>query len=366
MRLSEIIAYLEKIAPPALQESYDNAGLIVGSPEMEISKALICLDSIPEVVEEAMASGANLIIAHHPIVFSGLKRFNGKTHVERAVMDAIKNDIAIYAIHTNLDNVLQHGVNQQIANKLGLENQRILDPKKGLLQKLTLYCPDTHAEQVRLALFKAGAGKVGNYDACSFNLQGDGSFRPLEGAKPYIGEIGKIHWEPETRIEVIFPFYLQGKILNAMKAAHPYEEVAYDVVKLENKWQEAGSGLVGELKEPVSVNAFLELLKTNMQIPMIRYTESIHKQIKTVALCGGSGSFLLGAALASGAEVFLSSDFKYHQFFESEKKIMIADVGHYEGEYFTIELLGKLLTENFPTFAVVFSGINTNPLKYYC
>ncbi|MDX5319607.1 MAG: Nif3-like dinuclear metal center hexameric protein [Bacteroidota bacterium] len=366
MQLRELIQFLEQIAPPSLQESYDNSGLLVGQPDMTVQKAVVCLDSTPEVVEEARKLGANLIIAHHPIVFSGLKRFNGKNYVERAVMAAIKHDIAIYAIHTNLDNVLANGVNQKMAEKLGLTKLRILEPRKGDLRKLTVFCPDEHAEGVRLALFKSGAGKVGNYDACSFNTQGDGSFRALEGAKPFIGEIGKVHWEPEIKIEVLFPVHLQNRVLDALRKAHPYEEVAYDVVKLENAWQEAGSGMIGEFETPLSKAAFLERIKTGLKVPMIRYTESEHEAIQRVAICGGSGSFLLPAAMASGAQAFLSSDFKYHQFFDGEGKIMIADVGHYEGEYFTIELLVNLLTEKFPTFAVVFSGINTNPLKYYC
>jgi len=366
MLLKEIIQFLENIAPSAFQESYDNSGLIVGDASMEINKALICLDSTPEVIEEALEKGANLVIAHHPIVFSGLKKFNGKTHIERAVMLAIKHDIAIYAIHTNLDNVLANGVNQKIGNKLGLENMRILAPKKGLLQKLITYCPDAHADEIRQALFAAGAGHIGNYDSCSFNIQGQGSFRANEGAKPFIGEIGETHWEQETRIETIFPRHIASQVIAALKQAHPYEEVAYETFFIENDWQEVGSGIIGELSESLSVEEFLNRLKTDLQIPMIRYTKSASDQIKTVALCGGSGSFLLGAAMASGADVFLTSDFKYHQFFESEGKIMIADVGHYEGEYFTIELLGNLLTEKFRTFAVVFSGITTNPIKYYC
>lgn len=366
MQLQSIIHFFEKIAPPSLQEAYDNAGLIVGNPEMEIKKALICLDSTPEVVEEAIQTGANLIVAHHPIVFSGLKKFNAKTYVERAVMLAIKHDIAIYAVHTNLDNVLNNGVNQKIAEKLGLLSGRILEPKSGQVQKLVVFCPDAHAEELRQALFNAGAGRMGNYDACSFNSNGEGSFRANDLAKPYVGEVGQTHWEPEIRIEVIFPKYLAVQVIRAMKSAHPYEEVAYDIYQLENTWKDAGSGLVGELPEPLSPAEFLKLLKTNLQVPLVRYTESKAEKIKRVALCGGSGSFLLNSAIASGADVFLSSDFKYHQFFDQDGKIMIADIGHYEGEYFTIELLGNLLTENFRTFAVVFSGINTNPIKYYC
>lgn len=366
MQLRSIIQYLESIAPPALQESYDNAGLIVGSFDMEINAALVCLDSTPEVVREAIDKKANLIIAHHPIVFGGLKKLNGKTHVEKAVMLAIKHDIAIYAIHTNLDNVLNQGVNQKIAQKLGLKNLKILQPKKGVLRKLVVYCPASHADEVRAALFSAGAGHIGQYDSCSFNSHGKGTFRAGESAQPFTGEKGQLHTEEEIRIETIVPHYLSGAVLRAMTEAHPYEEVAYDLYPLDNAWPEAGAGICGEFDEPLPVAGFLDLLKKNMQIPMVRYTKSRHTHIRKLALCGGSGSFLLRDAISSGAQAFLSSDFKYHQFFEAENEIMIADVGHYEGEYFTIELLVEVLTKKFNTFAVIFSGINTNPIKYFC
>lgn len=365
MKIHELTAYLEEIAPASLQESYDNAGLIVGNPQEEISQVLVCLDSTPEVVEEAISKKCNLIIAHHPIVFSGLKKFNAKNYVEKAVMMAIKNDIAIYAIHTNLDNVLMNGVNQKIAEKLGLKNCRILAPMQGKLEKLVTFVPSAHAEKVRLALFRAGAGHIGNYDACSYNGSGQGSFRANEQANPYVGEKGKIHFEEEVRLETILPSHKRKVVLRALMEAHPYEEVAYDIYKLENSWNMAGSGLVGEFDETLRQEEFLSLLKSRMNIPMVRYTNNGPKEIKKVALCGGSGSFLLPQAIGSGAQVFLSSDFKYHQFFDAEEHLMIADVGHYEGEYFTIELLSELITKKFNTFAVIFSDINTNPIKYY-
>lgn len=366
MLLRDIMDCLEGIAPLSLQESYDNSGLLVGSPDWVIHKALVCLDSTEEVIDEAIRVQANLVIAHHPIVFSGLKRFNGKNHIERAVMKAIKNDIAIYAIHTNLDNVLQNGVNQKMADKLGLVNCRVLAPKSGQLLKLVVFCPNTHAQPVREALFDAGAGKIGNYDSCSFNVQGEGTFKANALAKPFVGSVDAVHHEAETRIEVVFPAHLRGKVLKAMFASHPYEEVAYDLLRLENVSNEIGSGLIGELPEPESQLDFLNRVKAQMQVPMIRYVEGPKEKVSQIALCGGSGSFLLADAIHQSADVFLSSDFKYHQFFESEGRIMIADIGHYEGEYFTIELLHDLLKENFPTFAVHFSEIRTNPLNYHC
>ncbi|TNE80631.1 MAG: Nif3-like dinuclear metal center hexameric protein [Bacteroidetes bacterium] len=365
MKIREVLDYLESIAPPALQESYDNAGLIVGNANEEVSGILVCLDSTPEVIAEAKAKGCNLVVAHHPIVFSGLKKLNGKNYVERAVMQAIKSDVAIYAIHTNLDNVLINGVNQKMAEKLGLVNGRILAPMKGALEKLVVFVPDAHAEAIRLALFKAGAGHIGNYDACSFNTRGEGSFRGNEHSSPYVGEKGKLHYEEETRIETVYPAHLRSVVVKAMLSQHPYEEVAYDIYKLENTWHQAGSGLVAELAEPIPMRTFLDKVKVAFQAGAIRYTESAHQEVKRVALCGGSGSFLLPQAKASGAQVFLSSDFKYHQFFDGEDAISIVDIGHYEGEYFTIELLGELLRKKFNTFAVIFSDINTNPIKYH-
>jgi len=365
MKIQEVLSYLEQLAPPALQESYDNAGLIVGHPDTEISKILVCLDSTPEVVEEAKQKGANLIVAHHPIVFGGLKKLNGKNYVERTVMEAIKADIAIYAIHTNLDNVLANGVNQKIAQKLGLTDYRILSPKTGLLQKLVVFCPQTNAEQVRQAIFTAGAGQIGEYDCCSFNLDGTGTFRAGQETKPHVGQIGELHKEHETRIETVLPKTLTNKVIQAMIAAHPYEEVAYDLYNLENASPQIGSGVIGDLPKAIQPAEFLQLLKKNMNVPMVRYTQTSKAKVQKIALCGGSGSFLLNDAKKQGADVFLTSDFKYHQFFDAEGQLMIADIGHYEGEYFTIELLSELLTKKFDNFAVIFSEIKTNPINYF-
>lgn len=364
MRIRDIINHLETIAPPALQESYDNSGLLVGNKETEVSKALISLDCTEEIVQEAIDKGCGLIISHHPIIFGGLKRLNGNNYVERTVIKAIRNDIALYAIHTNLDNVLKNGVNSKIAQKLGLENVRVLSPKSDVVCKLVTFCPAEHADKVREAIFNAGAGVIGDYDQCSYNGEGFGTFRAGEGANPHVGAIGQQHREPEVKIETVFPSWLQGRVVAALVQSHPYEEPAYDIIALKNKHLHVGAGIVGEFSKGLQPAEFLSLLKTNLKAEGIRYT-SFSKEIKKVAVCGGSGSFLLREAIASGADALVTADFKYHQFFDAEGRILIADVGHYESEQFTIELIGEILSEKFSTFAVLFTELNTNPINYH-
>jgi dinuclear metal center YbgI/SA1388 family protein len=364
MKISDIIRVLEKEAPPSYQESYDNSGLLVGNPDSELTQALICLDSTEEVVEEAIQKSCNLIIAHHPIVFSGLKKLNGKNYVERTVIKAIQNNIAIYAIHTNLDNV-HSGVNLKIGEILGLKNLRILSPKKDTLRKLVVFCPESHAGDLRYALCEAGAGNIGNYDQCSFYSPGTGTFRANEQANPYVGQKGEIHLEPEVRIEVVFPFPSQGAILSALFAKHPYEEVAYDMYALENKNPLVGSGMVGELEAEMEEVDFLNHLKSKLGTVCIRHTKLLGKKVKKVAFCGGSGSFLLRDAIQTKADFFVTGDYKYHDFFDAENRIVIADVGHYESEKYTKELLRDFLMKKIRTFAPLLSSINTNPVNYF-
>jgi dinuclear metal center YbgI/SA1388 family protein len=364
VQIKDIIEYLETIAPLALQESYDNSGLIVGDKAALAKGILVSLDCTEEVVQEAIERGCNLIVSHHPIVFSGLKKITGATYIERVVIKAIQNNIALYAIHTNLDSVLKNGVNTKIAEKLGLSNTRILSPKADVLCKLITYCPTAQADVVRQAIFNAGAGMIGNYDQCSFNTEGVGTFRGNEGANPFVGNVGELHKENEVRIETVFPAWLQGAVVAALLAAHPYEEVAYDVYALKNKHPQTGAGMIGTLPVEMGTNDFLALLKTAMKADGIRYTAYAQK-IKTVAVCGGSGSFLLRDAIAQKADVLVTADFKYHQFFDAEGRIMIADIGHYESEQYTIELLGEILNKKFTTFAVLFTQVNTNPVNYY-
>lgn len=365
MQTGDIIDILEAAAPPALQESYDNAGLITGSRNSPCSGVMLCLDATEEVIDEAIAKKCNLVVAHHPILFSGLKRLNGSNYIERALIKAIRHDIAIYAAHTNLDNVLQHGVNEKIASRLGLINTRILQPKKGLLKKLVTFCPDAYADMVRQALFAAGAGQIGNYDSCSYNVQGEGTFRGGENTNPFVGKKGELHAENETRIETIFEQHKEKRLLQALFKAHPYEEVAYDIYPLDNAHPRIGAGLVGELPAPVPVKDFLAHLQEKMNLSCIRYTHTAREQVSRVALCGGSGSFLVPQARTAGADVLVTADFKYHQFFDGEKDLMIADIGHYESEIYTLEIFHSLITEKFDTFAVLFTSTNTNPVNYY-
>ncbi|MDP1745034.1 MAG: Nif3-like dinuclear metal center hexameric protein, partial [Bacteroidota bacterium] len=320
-------------------------------------------DSTEAVIDEAIERGCNLVIAHQPIVLSGLKKFNGKNYEERVIIKAIRNNIAIYAAHTNLDNV-HNGVNAKIAEKLGLVNCNVLVPQKNSLKKLVTFCPEAKAEEVRTALFNAGAGKIANYDECSFNTTGIGTFRAGAGSDPFVGEIGKQHHENEIRIETIYPQHIEGQLLKALFNAHPYEEVAYDLISLSNTHNRIGAGLVGELPEKTNEIDFLKRLKTIMKADSLRYTALRDKKVKNIAICGGSGSFLLGDAIKSGADVFVTADFKYHQFFDAENRIIIADIGHYESEQFTVELFYEILKKKFSTFAVLISTINTNPIKY--
>jgi dinuclear metal center YbgI/SA1388 family protein len=364
MKIADIISFVETLAHPSLQEHYDNAGLITGDAGWECSGIICSLDATEEVVKEAIRKKCNLIVAHHPIIFGGLKKINGKNYVEKTVIAAIKNDIAIYAIHTNLDNVME-GVNGKIAAMLGLKNISILSPKENTLQKLFTFVPLDKAEQVRNAIFAAGGGHIGNYSECSFNTTGTGTFKAGEGANPYVGETGKQHQEDEIRIEVIFPSFLATKIIATLKAAHPYEEVAYDVVPLANTHQAIGSGIIGELTKPEEEKDFLARVKSAFNAPVIRHTPLLNKPVKKVAVCGGAGSFLISKALAAGADAFITADMKYHEFFDANSRMLIADIGHYESEQFTINLLHEVLEQKFLTFAILKTEVVTNPIRYF-
>ena len=363
MKIKEITNFLEDYAPLHYQESYDNSGLIVGDENAEVNGVLITLDCTENVIDEAIAGNHNLVIAHHPIIFSGLKKLNGSNYIQRTVIKAIKTNIAIYSIHTNLDNV-HNGVSAKIAEKLGLENCRVLAPKSDLLRQLVVYCPTNNADELKRALFNNGAGTIGDYNQCSFTSAGIGTFSANENCKPFVGEIGEEHNENEDRIEVIYPKYKEKLILNAMRMAHPYEQIAHQIYVLENKHQLVGPGIVGELREAVNTEAFLRHIKRNMKTNFIRYSNLVNKEVKCVAVCGGSGSFLLNNAKAVGADIFITADFKYHEFFDAENEIVIADIGHYESEQFTKDLIYDLLTKNFTKFAIRLSKVNTNPIKY--
>ena len=364
MHIKDITNFLEIIAPSSLQEDYDNAGLITGNMDPICTGAIISLDCTEAVVQEAIDKKCNLIIAHHPIVFKGLKKINGSDYVERTIIKAIKNDIAIYAIHTNLDNVIL-GVNGKIAEMIGLENIRILSPKKDILRKLAVFVPLEFEEKLSEALFAAGAGNIGNYSECSFKTSGTGTFTPEENADPFSGKIGIRSTVEEVKVEVIFPAWLQHNIIKAMKANHPYEEVAHDIYELQNHFQETGSGIIGELKEHSSEKALFKLLARVFNLKIIKHTPLLGKKCKKIAVCGGAGSFLIHTAKAAGADVYITSDVKYHEFFDADDKMLLADIGHYESEQFTIDLLFDLLSNKFPNFALLKTGLITNPVQYF-
>ena len=364
MNVKQLISILEEWAPLPYQESYDNSGLIYGDPNMEVNGVILSLDCIEATIEEAIAKNCNVVVAHHPIVFKGLKKLTGKNYIERTVIKAVQNNIAIYAIHTNLDSV-QTGVNKKFADKIGIKNPKILRPKPHTLKQLTTYVPKSHIDKVRDALFNAGLGKIGNYKDCAFVSSGEGSFTALDEANPYVGETNKRHYEEELKIELVFPAFMQNKAISVLRNAHPYEEVAFQIYQLENTNEHVGSGMYGELKEAMPVKTFLQHIKDTFNVGCIKHTNLIKDSIKTVAICGGSGSFLLGDAKGKRADIFITGDFKYHEFFDAEDQIIIADIGHYESEYLTIELIDEKLREKNCNFAVYRSELNTNPVNYF-
>jgi dinuclear metal center YbgI/SA1388 family protein len=363
MILSEITSYLNSQIPLSLQESYDNCGLLIGNPEAKITGVLICLDITEEVVDEAVKKNCNLIISHHPLIFSGIKSLTGSTDTERIVIRAIREDIAVFALHTNLDNHFE-GVNQFLCSRLGIINTEILKPLPGILRKLVTFCPASHVVKVRDAIFNAGAGQIGNYDFCSYGAQGEGTFRALAGANPYVGEPGKLHTEPEMRLETIFPAFLENAVISALKQAHPYEEVAFDIYPLANKHNRIGAGMTGTLPEAIDAEEFLLFVKKTLQIGCIRHTNLKNKKVQKIAVCGGSGSFLIKDAMSCNADIYMTGDIKYHDFFSPENGMILADIGHYESEQFTKELIYTLLKKKFTTFALFISGTQTNPVNY--
>jgi len=363
MIVKSVCELIEEVAPLSLQESYDNAGLLVGDSQMEVTSVLVCIDITEEVIDEAIRKKCNLIISHHPLIFTGLKRITGQNLVQRCVIKAIKHDISIYAAHTNLDNVLS-GVSGKMAEKLGLTNLQILQPKQNLLLKLVTYVPNNHVSEVKQALFQAGAGVIGNYDSCSFSVEGSGTFRANQKANPFVGSINNLHTESEIRLEIILPEYQKYKILESLLKAHPYEEPAYDFIALQNAWNQVGAGIVGELADPEDESLFLNRLKQVFNVQVIRHTNLLGKKIKRVALCGGAGSSFLPDAIQAKADVYISGDFKYHEFFDYQTQILIADIGHFESEQFTKDIFFEIITKKMPTFAVQISDSKTNPINY--
>jgi dinuclear metal center YbgI/SA1388 family protein len=362
--VNDILSYFEEIAPFSSQEDYDNSGLLVGNLNAEVKGVLVCLDCTDEVVHDAVRLGCNLIVSHHPLIFKGLKSLTGKNYLERALITCIKNEINLISVHTNLDNAL-NGVNAEIGERIGLQNLQILEPKENVILKLEVFVPSDSLEKLNSALFAAGAGNIGNYQECGFYSEGKGTFKPKQGANPVVGEIDKLSEVEEVKAEFIFSIHLKNKVLAALFTTHPYEEVAYNLLPLVNHNQTEGAGMIGELVDAVDEESFLAHIKAVFGCKTIRHTKLTGRMIKTVAFCGGSGSFLLPMAKRKNADIYITSDFKYHEFFDAENQILIADIGHYEGEQFTSHLIIELIKKKFTTFAVHLTGINTNPINYF-
>lgn len=363
MKIKEIVSALERFAPLPLQDGFDNAGLQIGVTDVEATGALLCLDITEDIVDEAIANDCNIIISHHPLLFKGYKSITGRDYVERCIIKAIKHDIVVFAAHTNMDNA-NGGVNFKIAEKIGLKNIQILDKKEDLLFKLITFVPTPHVEEVKKTLFKAGAGNIGNYENCNFQVLGDGQYKAKRGANPFIGIIGKNHKEPEVRLEVVLPSYLKEQVEKALLKIHPYEEPAYDFIALQNSWSQVGAGIVGELNEPESELEFLRRIKKLFEVGCLRHNKLAGRLVRKVALCGGSGAFLLPKAIASGADVFITGEIKYHDYFGHEEEILMADIGHYESEQYTIEIFKSIIGDRFPQLNVIATQINTNPIKF--
>ena len=364
MKIKNVVQIMEEIAPLSYAEHYDNVGLLIGNKDTNVEGILITHDTIEEVVDEAIDKKCNLIISFHPIIFSGIKKFNGQDYVNRVVLKAIKNDIAIYATHTALDNVLE-GVNSTICNRLNLSNRKILIPKKDYIYKLTTYAPIKDAEMLRNALFYAGAGNIGNYDNCSFNIEGEGTFKGNENSNPVLGISGEFRIEKEIQINITFEKHLKSKVLKTLFENHPYEEVAHEIIKLENQNQNIGLGMIGELEVEMNESDFLIYLKEKMNTNCIRHSKPLNKKIKKIAVLGGSGSSAIEDAKNSKSDVYITSDLKYHDFYKAEKDILLCDIGHYESEQYTKTLLYEFLSKKIPNFAIVLSDINTNPVNYF-
>ena len=364
MKINEFIKQIEKITPLDYQENFDNTGLLIGEENTRINKILLTLDCTEEVVEEAIKENANFIISFHPVIFKGLKSITGKNYVEKTILKAIKNDIAIYSIHTALDNHI-NGVNKKISDKIELINTEILIPQKNTLKKITTYIPKKNAEELRNKLFEVGGGHISNYENCSFNFEGKGTFKGNENSNPVLGERGKIHTEEEICINLIFQKHLEHKLIKTLKENHPYEEIAYEIISLDNEYQNIGIGMIGELENEITEELFLENIKKIFNSKIIKHSKFSNRKIKKVAVLGGSGSFAIEKAISKKVDVFITSDLKYHDFFRAKNKILLADIGHYESEQFTLEILNSLIKEKFSNLAVCFSSLNTNPINYF-
>ena len=363
-KISEVIACIEQMAPLAYQESWDNSGVQVGDVSQGVKAVLLCVDITEATLDEAIEKGANLIISHHPLIFKGIKKLTGRNYIERVIIKAIQHNIVLYSAHTNMDKCMG-GVNFRIAQKLGLKNMRVLAPEGNYLYKIVTYVPQSHIEQVRQAMWSAGAGTIGNYDCCSYSSEGNGTFRAQVGCNPFVGEIDKLHTEPELRLEMVVPKDKSGRVVAAIHTAHPYEEPVIDILPLANDYEQLGLGCIGELERPITETAMLNYIKDKLNVQYIRHTQTSDRLVERVALCGGSGAEFISQAIREKAGIYITADVKYHDFFNTENQIVIADIGHFESEQCIKEIFYEQLSKNFINFAILMADSDKSPTENY-
>lgn len=362
--LKTLLAGLEQWVPFVWQENYDNAGLILGDPNQQIRKALVCFDVTPEVVDEAVRNEADLILSHHPAIFKGIKRINPASRLGYMLKQSLCHDIAWCALHTNLDNTLS-GVNSWLCEHLGLQEVRPLVPLQGIYGKLQVYVPEAYAEKLRQALAEAGCGAGTKYDTCSYTSRGEGRFRAGSQAHPFTGRIGELHCEAECKIECLYPLHKTRQVLDVLRTNHPYEEPAFDLLPLQNEAVEQGAGAIGILPETMQERELLDKLKELTGVHCIRHSGFQGRRIKKIALCGGSGGSFIANACGQKADVYITGDLKYHDFTDTEPGTWLVDIGHFESEKFAMELIFRFIRKNFPNFAVSISEQAKNPVSFY-
>lgn len=362
--LRTLLACIEQWAPFSWQESYDNAGLILGDPDRNVTEALVCFDVTPEVVDEAVRIGAGLIVSHHPAIFKGIKRINPASRLGYMIKQSLCHDIAWCALHTNLDNTL-NGVNSYLCEQLGLKDVQPLAPLQDIYGKLQVYVPEAYAEKLRQALAEAGCGAGARYDACSYSSRGEGRFRAGSQAHPFSGQIGELHCEAECKIECLYPLHKTRQVLDVLRTNHPYEEPAFDLLPLRNEATGQGAGAIGNLQESMQETELLDKLKELTGTHCIRHSGFRGRKIRRIALCGGSGGSFIGNACARQADAYITGDLKYHDFADAGSGTWLVDIGHFESEKFAMELIFRFIRKNFPNFAVSISEQARNPVSFY-
>lgn len=327
----EIIQLFESWSPKKFAcMPNDPIGLAIGTLNKQVSKVLVTLDVTDEVVDEAIAAGCELILAHHPPIFAKLAHLRTDNPQGQLFEKLIKSDIAVYAAHTNLD-VAPGGVNDLLADALGLQERKIFDETyREQLMKLAVFVPEAYAEAMRVALAKAGAGQIGDYEACSFTSNGEGRFRAMDGAQPFVGELGELHVEAEQKIEVVFPQTMKNKVLKAMLNAHPYEEPAYDFFMLDAEANVQGLGRIGKLAEPMTLREFAEQVKVQLDVPAVRVVGDTERLVQKIAIVGGAGNSYVRQAIFAGADVFVTGDISFHVALDAKRDgLSIVDPGHH-------------------------------------